>query len=35
LKNYPQVEQSVINDFEELKLFSFSVRSLYELDHNL
>ena len=34
LKNYPQVEQSVINDFNELKSFSFSVRSLYELDHN-
>ena len=35
IKNYPQVEQSVINDFNELKSFSFSVRSLYELDHNL
>ena len=35
IKNYPQVEQSVINDLEELKSYSFSVRSLYELDHNL
>lgn len=35
IKNYPQVEQSVINDFEELKSYGFSIRSLYELDHNL
>ena len=35
IKNYPQVEQSVINDLEELKSYSFSIRSLYELDHNL
>ena len=35
IKNYPQVEQSVINDLEELKSHSFSIRSLYELDHNL
>ena len=35
IKNYPQVEQSVINDFKELKSYSFSIRSLYELDHNL
>jgi hypothetical protein len=35
IKNYPQVEQSVINDLEELKSYSFSIRSLYELDHIL
>ena len=27
--------KTAINDFNELKSVSFSVRSLYELDHNL
>ena len=35
LNNYPQIEQSVINDLAELKSFNFSMRNLYELDHSL
>lgn len=35
LNNYPQIEQSVINDLAELKSFNFSMRNLYELDYNL
>lgn len=35
LNNYPQIEQSVIDDLAELKSLNFSIRNLYELDHNL
>jgi hypothetical protein len=33
LNNYPQIEQSIINDLLELKSNNFSIRNLYELDH--
>lgn len=35
LNNYPVIMESVMQDLKELKSFNFSMRSLYELDHNL